>query len=507
MKDITKIAPLDYIIIPWKWRWYFLAAMVVVLIGTAIYSWRKPNIYRSETRIVVNAATIMDDATASGNQAKDVDDRIDSIRQLLESRSILQKIVEEFRIQTIDLSIPMEDAIKSIRDNLEFTKSGGGTFTMACIAKDPQAAQAITRRLAEILLQTNRTAQRNTIVDKDQFIEQELTQAQADLAAIDEKITVFKSNHLGELPEQSQNIITALNGLRNQIDAINNSVDRDQDQQKTLEFRIQELRRMSSLAQTLTPKAAADLNVQSAASSNLSLLLTSKRAQLTEASARFTSKHPDVLRLTKEIQDLEQQIAQNEASTANTTMIPTSTQIIPGSDANEPHVPSQMELNTESEIIQARHALDLLSKAITRKEKEREEIFKKIAQYQNSLNMAPALAQELGTLMREHDINQQRAAVLETRKFNTKMTSNAMADRKSDMYRILDEANLPEKPMFPTRIQIFLIGLVSSLVAGFAASLTREILESSLATEEEVLTLLNLPVIANIPEIQKPAKS
>jgi polysaccharide biosynthesis transport protein len=507
MKDITKIAPLDYLSIPWKWRWYFIAAVALALVGTAIYAWRSPNIYRSETRIVVNSSTVLDDAALSGpaNRAEQAEERIDAIRQLLESRSILQRIVEEFRIRTIDLSTPMEDAIKSIRSNLEFSKATGGTFTMAYYAEDPQTAQAIARRLAEILIQTNQTAQRNRVVDKDQFFEQELKQAESELAAIEEKIKQFKANHIGELPELSASNMNALNGLRNQLVLITSAMDRDHDQQKNLEFRIQELRRMSSLTKSLSSKT--DLNIQSAASSNLNALLSVKRAQLSEAAARFTPKHPDVVRLTKEVADLEKQIANDDDTLAKPITNAASSQATTETIASEnSRTPSQAELNTESEIIQARHELDNLSKNIARREKERDEITKDITQYQNRLNLAPALDQELGTLMREHDTNQQRVTSLENRKFNTQMTANAMADRKNDVYRILDEANLPEKPIFPTRRDIILIGIGASLVAGFAASLARELLESSIATEEEVISLLNLPVIANIPEIPKPLK-
>lgn len=493
MKDIKKLEPLDYLKIPWRWRWYFLAAMFVVLAGASTYAWLTPNSYRSETRIVVDSATVLDNGTISANA---MEERANSIRQLLESRKMLQQIIEEFRLRPTDTTIPMEDALISIRKNLEVSKSTNGSFAMAYYAQDPQTAQAITQRLAEILIQTNQTTQRNKAVEKDQFIDQELKQAELDLAAIDEKIKQFKTTHLGALPEQSQSIMNALNGLHSQFVVLNTALDRDRDQQKTLEFRIQELRRMGNLTKSISPKSAQPINAQSTAASNLSSLLTTKRTQLSEASARFTPKHPDVVRLTKEVFDIERQI--ESAQTASQTA--------PGTDANENQAPSPMELNTESEIDQARYEVDVLSKTIARGEKERERITKEIDQYQNRLNLAPALDQELAGLMREHDANQKSVAALEDRKFNTQMTANAMADRKNDVYRVLDVANLPEIPVFPTRLHIILIGIGASLLGGYAAAIARELLESSLTTEEEVMALLKLPVLASIPEISKSAK-
>jgi uncharacterized protein involved in exopolysaccharide biosynthesis len=458
--------------------------------------------YRSETRIVVDSATVLDDTAVSANATEE---RSNAIRQLLESRTVLQRIIEEFQLRTMDSSILMEDALKNIRNNLDVSKGSSGSFAMAYYAQNPQTAQLITRRLAEILIQTNQTAQRNKAVEKDQFIDQELKQAELDLAAVDEKIKQFKATHLGELPEQSTANMNALNGLHSQLVVLNTTLDRDLDQQKTLEFRIQELRRMGNLTKSISTKAAPDLNVQSATSSNLSLLLAAKRAELSQASARFTPKHPDVVRLTKEVNDIEQQIETSESS-KTTAQNAAASQTAQGTDASGNPTPSPMELSTESEIDQARYELDMLSKTLARREKEREGILKNIDQYQNRLNLAPALDQELAALMRDHDASQRAVATLEGRKFNTQMAANATADRKNDVYRILDEASLPEKPMFPTRLHIILIGIGASLAGGFAAALARELLESSLASEEEITAFLKLPVLASIPEISKPVK-
>jgi len=160
-----------------------------------------------------------------------------------------------------------------------------------------------------------------------------------------------------------------------------------------------------------------------------------------------------------------------------------------------------MEINAEAEIAQAKYELDILSKTISRREMEREDILKSISLYQNRLNLAPALEQELLSLTREHETKKQQAANLGARKFNSQMAANAVADKKNDIYRTLDEASLPEKPLFPTKVHIIWIGIGTSLLVGFAAAFIREYFESSLANEEEAAAVLNLPVLASIPEI------
>ena len=512
MKDLTLWELYDYLILPWKRRWYFLATLILVLVGAVVYAWRSPNMFRSETRILVESATLLDDPLSSSANRDRTEERINAIRQLLESRTILERIVEEFRLRAADSGVLVEDQVKNVRNYLEISKTTGNTFTIAYVASDPQVAQAIIKRLAEILIQTNQDSQKNKAVDKDQFIEQELKQAEADLAALDDKLKRFKAGHLGELPEQSTANMNALSGLHSQLVAIDTALDRFRDQQKTLEFRLQEQRRLSELAKSIAPKENLDipmLNDRGTPSPTVSLLVA-KRAQLSEAAARFTAKHPDVIRLTKEVADLEQQLRATDAPAGSATPQGNDPKVASGSqstgETERNRQSSQVELSAEAEISQAKYELDVLGKTIARKEKEREDLLKNIALYQNRLNLAPALEQELLGLMREHDAKQKQVENLGTRKFNSQMAANAVSDKKNDIYRIQDDASLPERPIFPTRLHILLIGIGLSLVAGYGAAMGRELIETSLSSEDEATALFKIPVLASIPEIARMPK-
>ncbi|HTY60827.1 MAG TPA: Wzz/FepE/Etk N-terminal domain-containing protein [Acidobacteriota bacterium] len=512
MKDLTRWELRDYLAVPWKRRWFFLAAMILVFGGTAIFARLRPNLYRSETRILVESATLLDD-NLSPNAARDrTEDRMNTIRQLLESRTILERVVEEFNLRAADSSVLMEDRVNDIRNYLEISKSTGNIFTMAYIASSPQVAQAVAKRLANILIDTNRDSQKEKAADKDEFMEQELSQAQKDLGAIDEKISQFKARHLGELPEQATANMNLLSGLNNQLVAIENALDRFRDQQKTLEYRIQEQRTISELAKSIVPndKSASAEAKNPAAPSPTAALLATKRSQLAEAESRFTAKHPDVIRLRMEVADLERQVMEIDAHAPNHTpenAVPQNASgAIGGEGTDKNQSAAQGGINDEAEIARAKYELDILGKNIARKEKEREETLKNIDLYKKRLNLAPALEQELLTLMREHDGQQKQVENLGTRKFNTQIAANAVSNRKNDVYRILDEASLPERPIPPTRLHIILIGIAASLLAGYGMALGREVVEPSLSNEDEATAILKLPVLASIPEIAGVAK-
>jgi polysaccharide biosynthesis transport protein len=512
MKDLTKLEPLDYLKLPWKRRWYFLAAMVLVLAAVAVYAALHPNLYRSETKILVESATLLDDPLSPSESHDRTEERIDSIRQLLQSRTVLQRIVSESRMQGVRTNGSVDDAMKSIQNNVDVIREMGSTFTLSFKAPDPRDAQSVTHRLAEILIEINQASKKNKAMDKDQFLEQELRQGEQELASIDDKIKQFKASHLGELPEQSNSIMNALTGLHNQLVAVDSALDRARDQQKTLEFRIQEQRRLSNIAKSLSPKEkSGSTETKDQPLSPLASRLVEKRSQLAEATARLTQKHPDVILLRKEVEDLEKQVTkENEPKNSGPAEEGTLAADNEGAktEATEGKSTeiSQVELGTEAEIAQATYELNLANTTIARREKEREDILKSISNYQSRLNLSPTLEQTLTALMREHDTKQQQVSNLESRKFNAQMAANAASDKKSDLYRILDEAYLPVDPIFPTRLHIIAIGILLSLLVGFAASVAREYFESSLANEEEVAGLLKLPVLASIPEIPENGK-
>jgi polysaccharide chain length determinant protein (PEP-CTERM system associated) len=504
MKDFTSLEPIEYLRIPWKRRWYFLLAIVLVIVCTSAYAWLRPNLYRSETRVLVESVTVLDDPLSPAATRDRTEERVNAIRQLLESRSILERIIEEFRLRANEPSILMEDSLKAIRNNLEISKTSGSTFTMAYYATDPQAAQVIMRRLAEILIQTNQAAQKNKAMEKDQFMEQELRQAELDLTTLDDKLKQFKASHLGELPEQATANMTALNGLHGQLVAIDTALDRAREQQKMLEFRLQEQKRLSAFSNSLTPpNSPLPLEVQ----------LAAKRSQLAEITARYTSKHPDVVRLSKEIKDLEQQVnikngSQAASSTPSAHLTPMSAaDAKPPNESTSAPANGQSELTSEAEIAQDRYELEVLNKTIARREKEREDILKSISVYQDRLNLAPALEQELLAITREHEMKRQQVANLQARKFNAQMAANAVADKKNDIYRILDDASLPERPVFPARLHILLMGIGAGLVAGFVATFVREYFEPSLASEQEAAVVLKVPILISVPEIPAEPKA
>jgi polysaccharide chain length determinant protein (PEP-CTERM system associated) len=509
MKDFRNLSPADYLQIFWRRKWYFVAVLILVSAAGAGYAYIKPPVYRSDTRILVQETSVPSDYVRPMVE-QSAQDKLNAIRLQLESRSFLERVIQEMQLfgYGSEPGFNMEDAVRGLRQGISVSSSAGGVITLSFTAADPQFARDVTRRLATSLIQINLASRKNLTLGTDQFIDEQLREAKRDLEAHSEKIREFKERHLGELPEQSAANLNALSGLNARMARINDDVQRAQDQIKLLKFRSQEQQRLAILTQNLLPAE----NTRATASKTesppdpLAAQLAERKARLAEALARYTPQHPDVLKLSREVEQIERQIAERQAAASQVAE-----ELTPlGETKKEPAAAAAGEPAAAQglpfiEIADAELKLEEanLRNQIANLEKERKEVQRQIDVYQARLNMAPALEQEFLTISREHDVLQRRYSDLQSKKFSAEMATALENTADNETYKILDEANLPIRPVFPNRLQILLMGVGAGFIMGIAAAFGREYLDPTISREEDALPL-GLPVLVSIPEL--PAK-
>ena len=82
------------------------------------------------------------------------------------------------------------------------------------------------------------------------------------------------------------------------------------------------------------------------------------------------------------------------------------------------------------------------------------------------------------------------------------MAQNLERDQQGEQFRVLDPANLPDKPSFPNRPMFALGGLGGGLGLGLGLAFLLEMKDSSFKTERDVEVALQLPVLAMIPAVE-----
>src|SRR5207249_11186403 len=121
--------------------------------GATVYVWRLPSVYKSETTIAVSNRLVPEDYIRSIDRQTNAD-RMDFVRQQLQSRTFVDGIVREF-----DLAAPgldgLERALEAVGARIEVTVLTPTAFKLGFSSTDPKLAQAVTGRLAERVIQLN----------------------------------------------------------------------------------------------------------------------------------------------------------------------------------------------------------------------------------------------------------------------------------------------------------------------------------------------------------------
>jgi capsular exopolysaccharide synthesis family protein len=126
-----------------------------------------------------------------------------------------------------------------------------------------------------------------------------------------------------------------------------------------------------------------------------------------------------------------------------------------------------------------------------------------IKEFEKRVEETPANEQKLLSLARDYEMSQKNYQTLLEKKLNAKISENLEKRQKGEQFRILDPANLPERPFKPDRFKIMLFGILLSAGTGFGLIFLTEHLSPSFKNLEDLSGVVDLPVLAIIPTMPK----
>jgi uncharacterized protein involved in exopolysaccharide biosynthesis len=200
-----QLAPVVFLKTQWGWRLAFLTVAVLILVGLSVYALTRPDLYQSEARILVMPEQVYDGKLSFAEQRDSFETQVHNMQGMLGSRSFWGRIIEEFQLSGYGSrpDFRLEAAIAILRSRLRVEAAVGNSIVLSFIATDPQAAQEITKRIVNWLLQSNSSADKSAAIEREQFLDEQLRMAEHELAAIDERIAQIKNSHVGEPQQQS----------------------------------------------------------------------------------------------------------------------------------------------------------------------------------------------------------------------------------------------------------------------------------------------------------------
>jgi polysaccharide chain length determinant protein (PEP-CTERM system associated) len=471
-----KYTPEDILDVAKRRAWLIILPFVLIAAGTAVESKLTPNMYRSETVILVVPQRIPESYVRATVTSR-IEDRLQSIGQQILSRTRLEGIINDLNLYAAARkSTVMENVVEMMRKDIAIETVKGDAFKVSYVSGDPRAAMEVANRLASLFIEENRRDREVLADGTNQFLESQLEDARRRLAEHEKKVEEYRRLYSGELPTQVQSNLQVIQNTQLQVQAIVESIDRDRDRRLVLERSIAE-------ASADAKGEASAIGVESSPANPAADELETARRSLRSLEGRLTPEHPDVIRAQRLVRELEAKAAASPSAPAPAA----AARVSPGASARQTRLRGLQE------------ELDNLDRQIAYKQSEERRLRGVMTTYQARVEAAPRRESELIELTRDYATLQQVYTNLLTKREDSKVAANLERRQAGEQFRVLDPARMPETPFSPNRVRMNVMGAFAGLVVGLALAGLLEFRDTTLRTDDDVVVSLGLPVLAMIP--------
>ncbi len=476
----------DYLEILRRRWWIILIPAVVGCVGTYLFSRTLADRYTSRTLVLVEQQKVPDTYVKSVVTG-DIAELLGTMQEQILSRTRLQPIIEKFGLFKDQKGrATMEDLVDRLRKSISVapiqslvsTREGElPGFTITFTSSEPRLAQQVCAEITSMFIEENLRLREQSAVGTTDFLKDQLDDAKRNLDAQDAKLADFKRKYMGSLPGNTQTDMNMLAGFTSQLDAVTSQLVRAQQDKSYQE---------SLLAQQVAAWQASQRPGE-VHEDTLQLQLTALQSQLTAMQGHYTADHPDIVKLQEEIASLKKRMADSAASAGEKPAEA-------AQPANRLEPPAIQQLRFQL------HQTEIL---IKEKTAEQARLKQQLSTYQARLSMTPAVEQQYSELTRGYQTALLFYNDLLAKRNQSEMAMNLERRQQGQQFRVMDPADLPEKPSFPNRPLFAGGGLGTGLALGIGITLLLELRDKTLRTENDVQHFLGLPTLATVPVINE----
>ena len=466
--------------IAWRKKWLIVLPLLIISAGTATVAYFLPNKYRSDTLMLVVPQRVPETYVRSTVTTK-IEDRLNAISQQIMSRTRLERIIVDNNLYVEERKTEiMQDVVEQMRSDIHIEVIKGDAFRISYVGKDPRSVKTVTERLASLFIEENVNERAQLAEGTNQFLETQLDNARKRLAEQEAKLEKYREQYSGQLPSQAEANLQVIQNTQLQIQSLLQSLNRDRDRKLVVQSMLADL--TSPDVPVMVPDGNGGTVPQPLTATEQ---LAVAQGRLRQLEAQLTPVHPDVINARRQIAELQ---ARAEAEAQATPMSP---------EAAPAVTPAQIARRGRIKALQLE--LESLDRQIASQQAQERQLRAVAATYQARLENVPARETELAELTRDYTTLQQVYADLLQKNEESKVSANLERRQIGEQFKLLDPARLPEKPVSPNRPLINLLGAAAGLVLGVGLVVLQEYRDTSFRTEEDIVRLLALPVLARIP--------
>lgn len=470
-------------------RLWLILACVFGCLGLAVAaSFVIPARYMSQTLVLIEQQQVPTEYVTPVI-TEDLGERLASMKEQILSRSALEPIIQRFNLfagnktlflgllnggqATMDDRIAMTQKAIGVKPIPATTGSHGMPgFFITFTGNDPRTAQQVCGEITSLFMNENLSARQQSAEGTTEFLKQQLANAKESLDEQDAKLADFERKYIGKLPDQESSNETTLHALATQLDAVNQSLDRLQQNETILQAMVNQQTQDShtGTASVATPSKV-DLRKQ----------LQDLIEQRQKLETIYTPDYPDVVEISRNIADLQAQLAAPASSQSPSTAAPA--------------------LPDPPELVQQKAQLKGVQQSILTTKREQADIEKQIRDYEARIDMSPLVEEQYKQITRDHDTALQFYNSLLKKMDESSMATALEQRQEGEQFRVMDAPNLPDSPDFPKRPLFAAGGLLGGLMLALILCAILEYRDNTLRSEADIWAFTKLPTLALLPHL------
>jgi polysaccharide chain length determinant protein (PEP-CTERM system associated) len=462
-----------------------IPTLLAPLVGFAV-SYAFPPKYTSTSEVLVEEQKVPEGYVKPAI-TQDLSQRVTTIEQRALGADRLRPLIDRLQLAKDNRSV--DGVIDAIRTNVAIQPVGTALipspgakkrpesdlpgFNVSYTASNPREAQEVCAGVTDIMLQENLKDRAQVAQSTTEFLGRQVEEAKRTIDILDSQLADFKKRYVGQLPGDEDSNLKILMGMNSQLDANTQTLSRaQQDKAYTESLLSQQLAAWKSSQTSTNPQ-------------NLEQQLASLQSQLITLQGRYTDDYPDVVKTKKDIAELQKKLKEINSAAANAPAATTTS--------------DQASLSEPPEIQQLRLQIHQYQQVITQATRDQQRLQDQIKIYQGRVALSPAVEEQYRKLTRDYD-TAQKFYDDKSKQEKDSQTQTAMErEQQGEQMQLLISAGLPDTPSFPNRLLFAGGGLGAGLALGFGLAMWLELRDQSVRTERDVLAVLELPVLSQIP--------
>jgi len=465
-------------------RWLIAPAFAGLVIATLV-AYMKADMYVSTAVIRVTPQQISPDLVQNFT-SQDVADRINGMSETILSHNTLGGLITSYGLYKDDLkSEPMEDVIEKMHGAISIVPVGGSpvkdkilpVMAVRFSYSDRFVAQKVCADLVSRLMNLSTQYVVESQQSANEFLNDEVDQAKRELDQLEQKLSDFRAQHAGQLPDEVQVNMQQMNALDNRLSALTDAANRNNERRMLLENELHIAKdRLATVASPGAQKLA-----------NLDHQIQEQEANIAAMRERYTEDYPDLQAAKDRLAFLQRERAEAAKQVPQTDDTPVMTR--EGLDGQESVDRIQTQLKTNAiEEAQIRRDIQNVNGALRN--------------YQGRIEAVPAGEREYYELLRDRDLAKQRYIDLEGKRSKSNVSIDMERRKQGETLELLDAASLPTSPAAPKRAMMLPTGAFIGLLFGIVIVAIREVKDTSLKNLKDARLYTQLSILGSIPLLE-----